>query len=320
MAKMIGPRKVRQYTAEFKLKAVKLSQIDGVRVQDVADALEIHPFMLSKWRKQVREGLIKARVSIAPAARTQREVQQLARLKSQYALLQEEHALLKKSHSVLFRSKSAIFAFIQAEQNRFGVKALCARYGVTRAGYYAWCGRSASAHDREDARLSTHIRAIFEASAGTYGAPRIQAALAETRLRVGRKRVARLLREAGLKARSARIYRHMPGTYHFFAAIPNRILLCTTTAPDQIWVGDVTYLKVCGQWRYLAAVMDRHSRRILGWCLGQRRDLSLTRAALDRALRRRQPAPGLVFHSDRGSSTPPTRTARTSRRGVSSRA
>lgn len=97
MARMKGPRKVRQYTAEFKLKAVKLSRIEGVRVQDVADALEIHPFMLSKWRKQVREGLIKARVSIAPAARTQRQVQQLARLKSQYALLQEEHALLKKA-------------------------------------------------------------------------------------------------------------------------------------------------------------------------------------------------------------------------------
>lgn len=148
--------------------------------------------------------------------------------------------------------------------------------------------------------MSTRVHAIFEASAGTYGAPRIQATLAETHLRVGRKRVARLLREAGLKARSARIYRHTPGTHNFFAAIPNRILLCTTTAPDQIWVGDVTYLKVCGQWRYLAAVMDRHSRRILGWRLGQRRDLSLTRAALDRALRRRQPAPGLVFHSDRG--------------------
>lgn len=97
MARMKGPRKVRQYTAEFKLKAVKLSQIDGVRVQDVADALEIHPFMLSKWRKQVREGLIKARVAIAPEARKQREVQQLARLKGQYALLQEEHALLKKA-------------------------------------------------------------------------------------------------------------------------------------------------------------------------------------------------------------------------------
>ncbi len=174
------------------------------------------------------------------------------------------------------------------------------RYGVTRAGYYAWCARGTSAHDRDDERLSVRIRAIFDASEGTYGAPRIQAVLAQTHTRVGRKRVARLMRETGLKARSARIYRHMPGTRDFFAAIPNRIWQCTTTAPDQIWVGDVTYLKVCGQWRYLAVVMDRHSRRILGWSLGQRRDLLLTRAALNRALRRRQPVPGLIFHSDRG--------------------
>lgn len=97
MARMKGPRKVRQYTAEFKLKAVKLSEIDGVLIQDVADALEIHPFMLSKWRKQVREGLIRARVAVAPDARKQREVQQFARLKNQLALLQEEHALLKKA-------------------------------------------------------------------------------------------------------------------------------------------------------------------------------------------------------------------------------
>lgn len=97
MARIKGPRKVWRYTAEFKLKAVKLSQIEGVRVQDVADALEIHPFMLSRWRKLVREGRIRARIAIAPAAREQREVQQLARLKSQYALLKEEHELLKKA-------------------------------------------------------------------------------------------------------------------------------------------------------------------------------------------------------------------------------
>jgi transposase InsO family protein len=92
----------------------------------------------------------------------------------------------------------------------------------------------------------------------------------------------------------------MPGTWVFFTAIPNRILERKTTAPDQIWVGDVTYLKVRGQWRYLAVVMDRHSRRILGWALALQRDLRLTLAALNRALRQREPATGLVFHSDRG--------------------
>lgn len=97
MARMKGPRKVKKYTAEFKLKAVKLSQIDGVKVNDVADALEIHPFMLSKWRKDAREGKIRARVEIAPTVLKQREIRQVSRLKSELALLKEEHALLKKA-------------------------------------------------------------------------------------------------------------------------------------------------------------------------------------------------------------------------------
>ena len=97
MAETLGPKKVQRYSVEFKLKAVKLSQLKGVQVQDVADALDIHPFMLSKWRKQAREGLLKARVGVAPAARAQREVRQLAELKRQYALLKEEHELLKKA-------------------------------------------------------------------------------------------------------------------------------------------------------------------------------------------------------------------------------
>ena len=97
MARAKGPRKVHRYSLEFKHKAVKLSRIDGVRVQDVADALDIHPFMLSRWRKQVRDGSIKARVAVTPSARKQREVREVARLKSELALLKEEHELLKKA-------------------------------------------------------------------------------------------------------------------------------------------------------------------------------------------------------------------------------
>jgi Transposase and inactivated derivatives len=180
------------------------------------------------------------------------------------------------------------------------VKALCERYGVTRAGYYAWRRRETSRHDRQDERLVARIRAIFEVSEGTYGSPRIHAALVQAGWPVGRKRVARLMRASGLTARSARIYRRTPGTRTFFAAIPNRVRDVHTTAPNQIWVGDVTYVKSAGQWRYLAVVMDRHSRRILGWSLAPRRALSLTLAVLNRALLRRRPAPGLIFHSDRG--------------------
>jgi putative transposase len=180
------------------------------------------------------------------------------------------------------------------------VKALCERHGVTRAGFYAWVARWPSRHARVDDRLAVRIRKVFKASDGTYGSPRIHAALRQAGFRLGRKRVARLMREASLKARSARLYRRMPGTRRFFAAIPNRILHLQTTASDQIWVGDVTYLRSAHRWRYLAVVMDRHSRRILGWSLGARRDLTLTLAALNRALLRRRPTSGLTFHSDRG--------------------
>jgi len=131
------------------------------------------------------------------------------------------------------------------------VRALCERYGVTRAGYYAWRQRESSRHDRQDERLVARIRAIFGGSEGTYGSPRIHAALVQAGWPVGRKRVARLMRASGLKARSARIYRRTPGTRMFFAVIPNRVLDVHTTAPNQIWVGDVTYVKSAGRQRLL---------------------------------------------------------------------
>jgi transposase InsO family protein len=125
-------------------------------------------------------------------------------------------------------------------------------------------------------------------------------ALQQAGIRVGRKRVARLMRQGNLKARSARIYRRMPGTRDFFCAVPNRIVDFETTRVDQVWVGDVTYLKSAGRWRYLAVVLDRHSRRVLGWTLELRKDPTLTLEALNRALSGRRVTRGLIFHSDRG--------------------
>lgn len=177
---------------------------------------------------------------------------------------------------------------------------MCRRYRVTRAGYYAWRARRPSRHARTDARLEQRIRAVFTASGGRYGAPRIHAVLKQAGWRLARKRVARLMRTAGLRARAACLYRHTGGTRVFFSAIPNRLPSEPPRAPNQVWVGDVTWIRLAGQWRYLAAVMDRHSRRVLGWALAAERDLALTMAALNRALLRRRPAPGLVFHSDRG--------------------
>ena len=171
---------------------------------------------------------------------------------------------------------------------------------MTRSGYYAWRRRGDSSRRQQDRRLLGTIRELFEQSRGTYGSPRIHRALFAVGVRLSRRRVERLMREAGLRARAAKLYRRIPGLHGFFTSIPNRQLARLATAPDQVWVGDITYLKVAGTWRYLAVVMDRYSRRILGWSLGSARDVRLTLAALNRAVCHRRPRPGVIFHSDRG--------------------
>jgi transposase InsO family protein len=108
------------------------------------------------------------------------------------------------------------------------------------------------------------------------------------------------MREAGLRARAATLYRAIPGLHAFFTRIPNRQLDRVATGPDQVWVGDITYLKVGGTWRYLAVVMDRYSRRIVGWSVGRHKDARLTLAALNHAVVNRRPRPGILFHTDRG--------------------
>jgi len=177
---------------------------------------------------------------------------------------------------------------------------MCALYGVTRVGYYAWRRRGESARRGQDRTLLSEIQALFAHSRGTYGSPRIHQALRTAGTRVSRRRVERLMREAGLRARAVKLYRRMPGLHGFFRSIPNRQLDRLATGPDQVWVGDVTYLKVAGAWRYLAVVMDRYSRRVLGWSLGPTKDARLTLRALNHAVTHRRPRPGVIFHSDRG--------------------
>ena len=144
------------------------------------------------------------------------------------------------------------------------------------------------------------IGALFTKHRGRYGSPRIQHDLQEAGVCVSRRRVARLMRTAGLQARAVRGYRGKAGVHRFYAACPNLLRRGAAPALDQVWVGDITYLVVAGRWRYLAVVMDQCSRRILAWTLTPRRDVRVTRAVLATALRRRRPSAGLIFHSDRG--------------------
>jgi putative transposase len=180
------------------------------------------------------------------------------------------------------------------------VTRLCRRYGVTRAGYYAWRQRPASAHAEQDRKLLVRITQIFQAHESRYGSPRVHRALVLEGVHVSRRRVARLMRAAGFRAKAVCGYRGKAGVHRFYDRQPNRIRDVEVSGPNQVWIGDITYLLVAERWWYLAAVLDQYSRRVLAWSLTSRRDARITCAVLKAAARQRR-ARGAIFHSDRGS-------------------
>lgn len=199
-------------------------------------------------------------------------------------------------------SKAERFQFIKQESESWSVRYLCRYLNVSHQGYYQWLNRIPSMKDSLNDDLLKRIQKIFIHHKGRYGSPRVYAELRRQGLLVNHKRVARLMKISGLVGTAGRIYRRKPLPNNQCIKVPNRQREeGLPESKDQQWAGDVTYLKLNGQWRYLAVILDLYSRKVVGWSLSSTRNAKLTLSALDNALRDRKSKDVRLFHSDRGS-------------------
>ena len=194
------------------------------------------------------------------------------------------------------------YAFIVARTVAFPIALLCRVLGVSTSGFYAWLKRPEPEHTKVDARLAVEVAASHKRSRGRYGSPRVHADLRARGVHVGKKRVERLMREQGLAARRKRRFRKTTDSAHAQPIAPNVLERdFETSAPNEVWVTDVTYVWTDEGWLYLAAIIDLFARRVVGWAASDTNDTQLALTALAMATKRRKPARGLVHHSDRGS-------------------
>ncbi len=194
-----------------------------------------------------------------------------------------------------------MFRFIEAERANYPVSLLCRVLEVSRSGYYAFKGRPPSRRSLGDAALTERIRDAHHRSRRTYGYPRVHAELRSLGVECGRRRVARLMREAGL--RGCMRGKRMSTTRRDDGAPPAPDLVgrrFIAAAPNRLWVADITYLPTREGFLYLAFILDACSRRVVGWAMSTRLGAELVADALRMALRRRRPPSGVVHHSDRG--------------------
>jgi putative transposase len=191
---------------------------------------------------------------------------------------------------------------MKALANEYTIADLSAALGVSRSGYYAWAGREPSSRSRSAALIKEQIQLLFERSRQSYGSPRMTAALRQSGHACNHKRVERLMRQHGLQGRARRRYRVVTtDSRHDQPIAPNRLAEHPPcTAPNQVWLTDITYVPTAEGWLYLAGVLDLYSRKVVGWAMGESLATPLPLAALAMALGQRQPAKGLLHHSDRG--------------------
>jgi transposase InsO family protein len=193
------------------------------------------------------------------------------------------------------------FAFIHAEKAHWPIAMMCRLLGVSRSGYHAWTCRAPSKRAMDNQQLREEVVQVHSESEKRYGSPRVHRELRARGKRVGRNRIARLMRELGLFGKRRRRFRVTTDSNHAQPIAPNVVARnFTATTANEVWVTDITYVPTNEGWLYLAVVLDLYSRRVVGWSMSDRPTTAFALEALTMAIANRRPAAGLIHHSDRG--------------------
>jgi len=193
------------------------------------------------------------------------------------------------------------YKFIKEHRNEFDIARMCRLLGVNRSSYYAWFNRAESKRSKENKQLTKKINEIYFKNKGRYGSPKIRYILNSQGAKYGHNRIARLMRQTGLKSITIKKYRHRSIPVSEQKAVGNllnRDFKCLQ--PNRVWVSDITYIQTKNDWVYLCCFIDLYSRKVVGWSVANNLKAELVMEALRKAYIKRKPDKGLIIHSDRG--------------------
>ncbi|MDN3436390.1 MULTISPECIES: IS3 family transposase [Pseudoalteromonas] len=285
----------RSYTAEFKQEAVALVTEQGYSVPKAAASLGITDKLLYNWKAKVEAEQSGASLNADERA-------ELLRLRKENKELRMEKEILKKASALLPKRNQVTFKTIKQLSSVFPVVKLCKVMKVSRSAYYAWLKRPAKVITVEQLNLYRKAKYFFKKSRNSLGYRELRKKLRSEGFSVSDYGVQKLMATLGLVVTQRVAYKVTTKRKHSDAVADNLLNQnFNPVAPNQVWAGDVTYLRTGEGWMYLAIVMDLYSRRIVGWHIDKRMTTDFVSKAMMKAYNLRQPPKSLVFHSDRGS-------------------